>query len=539
MTVKTDNHTPPRSVIATANSNHEESSNSSGSFASSLDGESRPPRSLSSGSGGDLVTSLREVLHDKGKMRNGNGADSDTGAVPQQPVITKHKGVLADLLEGKVHTDALLLMNGIVDKRKIVQQQQQQQETPSLTNGDSNHPVIQVRSCGTVTTTTPTTATTTTVTSTGQRTAIVASAVVYRSAGNSDDLIGFPRVSIDQLNQIRQQENPQTKVVAVKRPPVIVSAVKQNAKRARVEKCSVVTAPHRVVAVAKTLPEPQSIKPSPAGPGPGSGTGTVTDTGTSTGKTVDNPQPSAPANATVSTAAASGGKEEDAKLEYICEWKGCKKSYERASQVFIHVCKTHVRDLSADIPCQWENCDQMIRQKYSLMTHLQDRHCSEQILHLHAMRKRDFAKSGSSSISLPPPPPPHPGYAPNAAVQAIRRHALEFVNPKEIVEEREGSVTKSVRLTAALTIRNVVLYSSTGRRLVRRYEEHLANIAVSNVESSRTIAQCLWELYRLSEPSGGGSPGAAQTSSENARTLLPASSGIVADAGTMEKVSRH
>ena len=27
-------------------------------------------------------------------------------------------------------------------------------------------------------------------------------------------------------------------------------------------------------------------------------------------------------------------------------------------------------------------------------------------------------------------PPPHPGYAPNAALHAIKRHAQEFINPK-------------------------------------------------------------------------------------------------------------
>lgn len=28
---------------------------------------------------------------------------------------------------------------------------------------------------------------------------------------------------------------------------------------------------------------------------------------------------------------------------------------------------------------------------------------------------------------------PHPGYAPDAALHAIKRHALEFVNPKELM----------------------------------------------------------------------------------------------------------
>lgn len=29
-------------------------------------------------------------------------------------------------------------------------------------------------------------------------------------------------------------------------------------------------------------------------------------------------------------------------------------------------------------------------------------------------------------------PPLHPGYAPDAALLAIRRHALQYINPKEL-----------------------------------------------------------------------------------------------------------
>ena len=49
---------------------------------------------------------------------------------------------------------------------------------------------------------------------------------------------------------------------------------------------------------------------------------------------------------------------------------------------------------------------------------------------LMAVRRVQMATNGKSDVPLPPAPPPHPGYAPNAALHAIKRHALEFVNPK-------------------------------------------------------------------------------------------------------------
>ena len=49
---------------------------------------------------------------------------------------------------------------------------------------------------------------------------------------------------------------------------------------------------------------------------------------------------------------------------------------------------------------------------------------------LMAVRRVQMAQSGKSDVPLPPAPPPHPGYAPNAALHAIKRHAQEFINPK-------------------------------------------------------------------------------------------------------------
>lgn len=179
---------------------------------------------------------------------------------------------------------------------------------------------------------------------------------------------------------------------------------------------------------------------------------------------------------------------------FLCEWRGCMRSFKSANEVYMHACESHCPSGSQEIQCLWERCDAMKRKRFSLMTHLFDRHCNADVLRMMAMRRRQLSQSGRSEIPPPQPPPPHPGYAPNAAFHAIKRHALEFVNPKELLDDNEGPVTKSIRLTAALILRNLVIYSNSGRRLLRSHEPHLASVALSNVESSRTVAQVLYDM---------------------------------------------
>lgn len=51
-----------------------------------------------------------------------------------------------------------------------------------------------------------------------------------------------------------------------------------------------------------------------------------------------------------------------------------------------------------------------------------------------SMRRKQLTVTGKTEVSTSTPPTPHhPGYAPNAAFHAIKRHALEFVNPKELM----------------------------------------------------------------------------------------------------------
>nr|XP_018917208.1 PREDICTED: AT-rich interactive domain-containing protein 2 isoform X2 [Bemisia tabaci] len=179
---------------------------------------------------------------------------------------------------------------------------------------------------------------------------------------------------------------------------------------------------------------------------------------------------------------------------FLCEWRGCMRNFKSANEVYMHACEAHCPSGTQEIQCLWERCDAMKRRRFSLMTHLYDRHCNPDVLRMMAVRRKQLSQSGRSEIPPPPPPAPHPGYAPNAAFHAIKRHALEFVNPKELQDDNEGPVTKSIRLTSALILRNLVIYSTSGKRNLTRYEPHLASVALSNVESSRTIAQVLYDM---------------------------------------------
>ncbi|XP_043473761.1 AT-rich interactive domain-containing protein 2-like isoform X3 [Leptopilina heterotoma] len=218
---------------------------------------------------------------------------------------------------------------------------------------------------------------------------------------------------------------------------------------------------------------------------------------------------------------------------FLCEWRGCLRQFKTSHDVYLHVCEAHCPNGGEEILCLWSSCDNLKRRRFSLMTHLYDRHCNGDVM---SVRRKQLTLSGKTEVlttsapvttAAPISTSQHPGYAPNAAFHAIKRHALEFVNPKELMQrptkpaaaitstssprpgqnpppeqdDNEGPVTKSIRLTAALILRNLVIYSAHGRRHLRAYEPHLAGVALSNVESSRTIAQVLYDMNDQSNSS--------------------------------------
>ena len=69
----------------------------------------------------------------------------------------------------------------------------------------------------------------------------------------------------------------------------------------------------------------------------------------------------------------------DPAAPFLCEWHGCMKAFKAPKEVERHAISTHCPPGSDDIPCLWLRCDGMKRKRFSLMTHLQDRHCHPQV----------------------------------------------------------------------------------------------------------------------------------------------------------------
>ncbi|XP_066257245.1 AT-rich interactive domain-containing protein 2 isoform X5 [Euwallacea similis] len=236
------------------------------------------------------------------------------------------------------------------------------------------------------------------------------------------------------------------------------------------------------------------------------------------------PAPSPALSTTSTSSSLSNGVKEEPKVKivrdlttpYVCEWGDCviDTKFKSANQVYMHACEAHCPQGDEEVICQWDRCDSLKRKRFSLMTHLHDKHCNVEAMK-HSLVRRKKISQGINVEPPPASPTSHPGYAPDAALHAIKRHALEFVNPKELQiktpkhggtttikvqlppqdqDDNEGPVTKSIRLTASLILRNLVIYSSHCKRYLKSYESHLANIALSNVESSRTIAQVLYDI---------------------------------------------
>ncbi|XP_054721643.1 LOW QUALITY PROTEIN: AT-rich interactive domain-containing protein 2-like [Uloborus diversus] len=412
----------------------------------------------------------------------------------------------------------------------------------SRTNAECNTQVPYCGTCETTATVTVITTNTSTLARTGQQIIVVTPAlnqpqlhiqspnIKFRilhslpKVEESVDLIGFPRVNVNQLNQARQPapETPSNSTANLKRPSSdITTCVNADVKKPRIDTktplleatlrlptpvpCTVATSsvnakpfhetqsflmkssqienlgstPKLTTAKAVAVPVQNIDFPNEREAKTFSGLSSASD----------NPSLSAPPQVPPRSLSST-------KLEYICEWKECGLKFANPGSVFLHASKIHAPLCNDDMICLWEGCDSMKRRRFSLLTHLQDWHCNERVLHTQALRRKQISQQGKTSIAPPQMPPPHPGYAPDAALLAIRRHALQYINPKELSEEKESALTKSIRLTSALILRNLVTHSSLARTYVRRFEPELAYLAMSPVESARTIAQCLSQLSR-------------------------------------------
>uniref|UniRef100_A0A8C8ZC53 AT-rich interaction domain 2 n=1 Tax=Prolemur simus TaxID=1328070 RepID=A0A8C8ZC53_PROSS len=187
---------------------------------------------------------------------------------------------------------------------------------------------------------------------------------------------------------------------------------------------------------------------------------------------------------------------------FMCLWQSCKKWFQTPSQVFYHAATEHGGKDVYPGQCLWEGCEPFQRQRFSFITHLQDKHCSKDAL-LAGLKQDEPGQTGSQKSSTKQPSvggtssTPRAQKAivnhPSAALMALRRGSRNLVF-RDFTDEKEGPITKHIRLTAALILKNIGKYSECGRRLLKRHENNLSVLAISNMEASSTLAKCLYEL---------------------------------------------
>ncbi|CAG5074974.1 Similar to Arid2: AT-rich interactive domain-containing protein 2 (Mus musculus) [Cotesia congregata] len=97
---------------------------------------------------------------------------------------------------------------------------------------------------------------------------------------------------------------------------------------------------------------------------------------------------------------------------FLCEWRGCLKQFKTAHEVYMHGCEAH---------CPND---------------------AEEVVLSTATPAPSAAASAAATAS-------HPGYAPNAALHAIKRHALEFINPKELMQQRPSKPAAAATTTVS------------------------------------------------------------------------------------------
>ncbi|KAF7228880.1 AT-rich interactive domain-containing protein 2 [Nothobranchius furzeri] len=189
---------------------------------------------------------------------------------------------------------------------------------------------------------------------------------------------------------------------------------------------------------------------------------------------------------------------------FKCLWQSCKRWFETPSQVFYHAATQHGGKDVYGGHCLWEGCEPFPRQRLSFITHLQDKHCSrEALLAGLKVEEQQTQTPNQTSSQSPPAAGSTPAQKapkaivnhPSAALMALRRGSRNLVF-RDFTDEKEGPVTKHIRLTAALTLKNIAKHSDCGRMLVKRHETHLSVLALSNMEVSTTLAKCLYELTR-------------------------------------------
>lgn len=168
---------------------------------------------------------------------------------------------------------------------------------------------------------------------------------------------------------------------------------------------------------------------------------------------------------------------------FRCRWTACCSSFDTSKTLFSHVVNEHVPRDSLVMSCLWEGCPPVRRSRSSLLFHLQQKH----------------SEPSPVPGAVPPQPPPTQQQTPQPPPTSVSNPhvpAYHFLARmlQSLQGEEETPLTKSVRLTAALVLRNVAQYSSLAKSLLRRHESSLIPVAMSNSEAAHAVAACLSEL---------------------------------------------
>lgn len=139
-----------------------------------------------------------------------------------------------------------------------------------------------------------------------------------------------------------------------------------------------------------------------------------------------------------------------------------RRKFRSSNEVYLHACAEHCPDNidpNADIYCQWgpgpNLCDNLPRKRFSLMTHINDRHITLDSFKTAVQRR--IANGPQTSVTQPvtiikKPMPPNSSdntgtasptlstssnsslpSGSSAAMQAIKRHSIDLINPKELM----------------------------------------------------------------------------------------------------------